>query len=286
MGVKTYDLIEEAFDVLPMGCLIERRVLCVHGGIGQGDWDLNDMRSVKRPMTESELAMPKNRWLYNILWSDPIEDDAEDSDSDNEGHSQVFGVHESPRMNKVVLFGWDVTKTFCARNGLDLVVRSHQCKQGGLGFDIMHEQQLVRVFSARDYEGHGNDSAILRIDWIQPPGPVGMLSLAGLPEPSTGEDAINPPTPNTGHSTPVARPERLLIRPQVLHSLTKSQEASGIKRRTSVTDVSMDKNPVVMKRQTSDDKGPATLKRQTSGDKSPMGSAGRGQGERNPAARR
>merc|ERR1740121_3531894 len=92
-----------------------------------------------------------------MLWSDPIEDD------DTSG-GDVIGVHESPRGNRFARFGWDVTKTFCARNGLSLIVRSHQSTQDGLGIDIMHDNLLVRVFSARDYEGHANDGATLLID--------------------------------------------------------------------------------------------------------------------------
>ena len=84
----------------------------------------------------------------------------------------VFGVHESPRNNTAVLFGWDVTKTFCARNGLAMVVRSHQSKKFGLGFDLMHDEKLMRVFSARDYEGHCNDGAVLLVralEDVEPP---------------------------------------------------------------------------------------------------------------------
>jgi len=106
------------------------------------------------------------KWALNILWSDPIEDD-DDLVTDENGQGQVFrntaGVHDSPRKEQAVQFGWDVTKTFCARNGLGLIIRSHQCKPDGAGFDIMHDDHLIRVFSARDYEGNGNDSATVLI---------------------------------------------------------------------------------------------------------------------------
>ena len=36
----------------------------------------------------------------------------------------------------------------------------------------MHDEKLIRVFSARDYEGHGNDGAVLLIRAAEPPGPV------------------------------------------------------------------------------------------------------------------
>jgi len=122
----------------------------VHGGIGDGGWKLDDLRHIQRPLEE-----PLPPWLHNIMWSDPIEDDAD--------KEAVFGVHESPRGGVTARFGWNVTQTFCARNGVDLVVRSHQSKRGSVGFDIMHENRLIRVFSARDYEGHCNDGAVLNL---------------------------------------------------------------------------------------------------------------------------
>merc|ERR1712110_1386156 len=66
---------------------------------------------------------------------------------------------------------------FCARNGLSLIVRSHQSKQDSLGFDIMHEDLLIRVFSARDYEGQGNDGAILSIQASDNAAVSGLLSV-------------------------------------------------------------------------------------------------------------
>lgn len=167
LGLKMYDLLEAAFDELPIACLVEGRILCVHGGIGKGDWDLINLRSLHRPITSQVLSHPDKKWLLNILWSDPIEDDDDMvSDEEQEGvkvFRRTSGVHDSPRKQEAVQFGWDVTKTFCARNGLGLIIRSHQCKQDGHGFDIMHDDQLVRVFSARDYEGCGNDSATVII---------------------------------------------------------------------------------------------------------------------------
>merc|ERR1712046_279325 len=50
-----------------------------------------------------------------------------------------------------------------ARNGISLLVRSHECKQGGMGFDVVHDKKVIRVFSARDYEEQGNGGAVLLI---------------------------------------------------------------------------------------------------------------------------
>jgi len=155
-GPKVCQLCQNLFDRLPIACLIAGKILCVHGGLGDGTFKLDDLRTVPRPLKTEDIFDPANSWIFNILWSDPIED-GRDADP------SVFGVHESPRGGVAARFAWNVTKTFCARNGLSLIVRSHQSKRESRGFDVMHENLLVRVFSARDYEGHGNDGAILQV---------------------------------------------------------------------------------------------------------------------------
>mmetsp|Transcript_106640 Transcript_106640/g.308544 ORF Transcript_106640/g.308544 Transcript_106640/m.308544 type:complete len:797 (+) Transcript_106640:52-2442(+) len=155
-GPKVFELVQGCFDRLPVACLVQDKILCVHGGIGDGTWNLDDLRTIPRPLNGEAISNPANSWIFNILWSDPIED-GKDADP------HVFGVHESPRGGVAAQFAWNITKTFCARNGLSLVVRSHQSKRGSRGFDVMHENMLVRVFSARDYEGHGNDGAVLSV---------------------------------------------------------------------------------------------------------------------------
>jgi len=152
-GGKIFEAVQNTFDQMPIACRIADRVLVVHGGLGDGAWKLSDLHEVRRPLTGDIMNRPENRWVLNILWSDPIED----------GEMGVFGVHASPRGEIASQFAWNVTKTFCARNGLSLVVRSHQSKHASLGIEVMHEHMLIRVFSARDYEGHGNDAAVLMI---------------------------------------------------------------------------------------------------------------------------
>merc|ERR1719401_279132 len=93
---------------------------------------------------------------YSCLWSDPIEDD-------DPNMEEVFGVHSSPRGKRSSKFGYDITAKFCAHNKLDLIITSHQTKKGGFGFDVMHDNRLVRVFTARDYEDNSNDGAILHV---------------------------------------------------------------------------------------------------------------------------
>lgn len=157
-----FQALARCFEMMPLACLIDKRVLVVHGGLGKGKWKLKDFETVQRPLSHQDLQKPANNWLWNILWSDPIEDD----DGKN-----VFGLHSSGRKCSTLTlrFGWDVTQAFCAMNGLDLVIRSHQSKRGGLGFDVMHNNMLIRVFSARDYESNSNDGAVLQLAYAEAP---------------------------------------------------------------------------------------------------------------------
>jgi diadenosine tetraphosphatase ApaH/serine/threonine PP2A family protein phosphatase len=162
-GGRVFQAIHNAFNWLPLGCLVQQRILCVHGGIGDGNWSLQHLENlpgpVARPMDHDKIA--KDKVVYNVLWSDPIPDDGDT-------RSDIFGVHDSPRdnhANMIVTFGKDVTEWFCRRNRLDMIIRSHQALVRGFGYDVMHGGKLVRVFSARDYEGGGhNDGCLLHID--------------------------------------------------------------------------------------------------------------------------
>merc|ERR1712194_657116 len=155
IGSRVFPTITETFDMLPFGCVIGSKILVVHGGIGDGEWNIEQLRQVQRPIDHDKLfATPT---LYNILWSDPIAEDVED----------CYGVHDSPRdghASVIRSFGPDVTERFCRRNGLDMVVRSHQVLNKGRGYEVMHHSKCVRVFSARDYEGCENDGSILSIE--------------------------------------------------------------------------------------------------------------------------
>lgn len=200
-GPKIFTLCVKVFDQLPIACVVSDRILVVHGGIGDARWSLDDLTMVKRPLNEEVLSKPSMRWISGILWSDPIEDD------DSKG-GKCFGVHSSPRGSLGKSFGWNITKTFCARHGLSLIVRSHQSKHDSPGFDVMHENLLMRVFSARDYEGHGNDGAIILVE-PSTEEVVGELGKGGLTK------------------------TILSVRPQVLRSTTKARnDASRAQRRS------------------------------------------------------
>jgi len=135
--------VHQAFDRLPIAALVGGTVLVLHGGIGDGDWGLEQLaHEVPRPLKTLRGAP---LFVAQALWSDPSDSDAE----------MAKGVHHNsardPHLNDPAVmkrFGPDVTEAFCEREGLQLIVRSHQFVADGVKF--MHRGLLVTVFSARN----------------------------------------------------------------------------------------------------------------------------------------
>eukprot|EP00038_Savillea_parva_P003507 m.126694 g.126694 ORF g.126694 m.126694 type:complete len:692 (-) comp11194_c0_seq4:242-2317(-) len=160
MGPRVFESVHQCFDWLPLACLVEERVLVLHGGIGAGQWAISDLEAVQRPVRDLDDAraddvdaMRRNQMVLEALWSDP-------SDSDE---AMRRGVHWGNRgSDSIPEFGPDVTETFCTANGIDVVVRSHQWV--ARGYKVMHGGHLLTVFSARNYfDVEDNDGALLLI---------------------------------------------------------------------------------------------------------------------------
>lgn len=95
------------------------------------------------PKDEAEAQ----RLLVDLLWADP---------RGKTGYGPSFRVRKG-----CYIFGPDVTDAFLARNGLRLVIRSHEVKVGG--YEWTHPS-LITVFSAPNYLGHArNKGAIVRL---------------------------------------------------------------------------------------------------------------------------
>jgi hypothetical protein len=56
-----------------------------------------------------------------------------------------FGAQPSERGGNFLKFGIDVSRDFCARNALKMIVRSHQYWTQFPGYKIHHEGRVVTV---------------------------------------------------------------------------------------------------------------------------------------------
>ena len=148
-------LATEVFCSLPLAHLINKKIFVVHGGIPTIEREQernskgNTSKSTKgsgdnsfyRPLTLDEVREMKrfcqppesNEPMSLLLWSDPQE---------------ARGCVPS-RRGVGMCFGPDITEEFTRRNGVSLVVRSHEVKMNG--YEVHHNGKLVTVFSAPNY---------------------------------------------------------------------------------------------------------------------------------------
>ncbi|KAJ2782323.1 Palmitoyl-protein thioesterase 1 [Coemansia javaensis] len=153
-GAWLFALFQETFEALPIAHLIQDKIFVVHGGLysrstarnstqpdGDGVVRLAELRDMARFYQPSH-----NSLMCESLWSDPQPQD---------------GRRPSPR-GTAIQYGPDVTREFCEKNGLTMVIRSHQ--QVDEGYEIAHNGQMVTVFSAPNYCDAGtNKGAYIRI---------------------------------------------------------------------------------------------------------------------------
>lgn len=71
--------------------------------------------------------------MTELLWSDP---------------GKALGRQPSKR-GVGVAFGPDVAERFLKANGLELLIRSHECKDEG--YEVEHDGKTITVFSAPNY---------------------------------------------------------------------------------------------------------------------------------------
>lgn len=142
-NLQMFQLFSEVFHCLPLAYVLGSKVLVVHGGLfSDDDVTLDDIRKIER-----RREPPDEGLMSEILWSDP-----------------QAAPGRSPSKRGVGLsFGPDVTANFLQRNGLKMVVRSHEVKDAG--YELEADGKLITVFSAPNYcDQMGNKGALLRFD--------------------------------------------------------------------------------------------------------------------------
>lgn len=131
----------DLFDYLPLGCVIDGKVFCTHGGLTPSLNTLDELSKLDRVQ-----EIPHDGPICDLLWSDP---------SDESG----WGL--SAR-GAGFLFGPDVTERFVHENGLHMLCRAHQLVMDG--YSWTHNNQVVTVFSAPNYCGRvANKGAVMTV---------------------------------------------------------------------------------------------------------------------------
>jgi len=140
---EVFECFQEAFCRLPLATVINSSILVLHGGLfGREGVKLRDLNDIERRRRDFRGGI-----AMDVLWSDP---------------SPQPGRQQSPR-GAGVLFGPDVAERFCAENGLQCCIRSHEVVRHGYEWQKGH--RCLTVFSAANYVGrYGNLGAVCHLE--------------------------------------------------------------------------------------------------------------------------
>ncbi|KAM3407141.1 hypothetical protein ACQJBY_000911 [Aegilops geniculata] len=134
-GIWAWTRFNQLFNYLPLAAMIEKKIICMHGGIGRSINSVEQIEKIERPITMDVGSIV----LMDLLWSDPTENDS------------VEGLRPNARGPGLVTFGPDRVAEFCKRNKLQLIIRAHECVMDG--FERFAHGQLITLFSATNYCG-------------------------------------------------------------------------------------------------------------------------------------
>ncbi|KAJ9536994.1 hypothetical protein OSB04_029727 [Centaurea solstitialis] len=144
-GIWAWHRINRLFNWLPLAALIEKKILCMHGGIGRSINHVEQIENLQRPISMEAGSIV----LMDLLWSDPTENDS------------VEGLRPNARGPGLVTFGPDRVMEFCNNNDLQLIVRAHECVMDG--FERFAQGHLITLFSATNYCGTANNAGAILV---------------------------------------------------------------------------------------------------------------------------
>ncbi|KAL6327474.1 hypothetical protein AAG906_020070 [Vitis piasezkii] len=144
-GIWAWHRFNRLFNWLPLAALIEKKIICMHGGIGRSINHVEQIENLQRPVAMEAGSVV----LMDLLWSDPTENDS------------VEGLRPNARGPGLVSFGPDRVMEFCNANDVQLIVRAHECVMDG--FERFAQGHLITLFSATNYCGTANNAGAILV---------------------------------------------------------------------------------------------------------------------------
>jgi serine/threonine-protein phosphatase 5 len=161
---KVMDVFSRLFQVLPLAATIEGKVFVVHGGLStqDGGVSLDEINAINR-----FCEPPQSGLMSDLMWSDPQPQ-----------------VGRSPSKRGLGFsFGPDYTNAFLEKNGLQLVIRSHEVRDEG--YELEHGGKCITVFSAPNYcDQMGNKGAMIRFESAEDMSKPQFIKFEAVPHPN------------------------------------------------------------------------------------------------------
>eukprot|EP00921_Rhytidocystis_pertsovi_P023736 GHVQ01038078.1.p1 GENE.GHVQ01038078.1~~GHVQ01038078.1.p1 ORF type:complete len:377 (+),score=52.18 GHVQ01038078.1:172-1302(+) len=141
------------FEMLPVGAVIEQKILCIHGGVGGSIMTVAQLEEMQRPLKVSQVPTCEyEQRVTDLLWSDP-------TDSDSILGVVANDVRDPDGSGHIVKFGPDRVHQFLSENNLSLIIRAHECVMDG--FERFAGGKLITLFSATNYCNHHHNAGAL-----------------------------------------------------------------------------------------------------------------------------
>ena len=147
-----FNKINQVFNYLPFGVLVDNNILCIHGGIGSSINCLDDISNISRPT--QVFQNPENIKQLNILdllYSEY--DDEEDKDEIN--LYNINTLRDKKNKGYIVKYGKKRLEQFIERNNINLIIASHKFVKEG--FCTYCDDKLLNIFSCTNYMNKGNN---------------------------------------------------------------------------------------------------------------------------------
>lgn len=124
------------YNVLPICALVNREVICLHGGIPE---DIGILKKLQGQKCKNfrEIYNLSGQGIYQIMWNDP--------------KSGLEGFSDSFRGPGIKFFGDDVFENFMKYNDLKYLIRAHECFPEG--YRWFFNNRLLSIFSSANYRG-------------------------------------------------------------------------------------------------------------------------------------
>ena len=147
-----FNKINQVFNYLPFGVLVDNNILCIHGGIGSSINLLDDISNISRPT--KVFQNPENIQQLNVL--DLLYSEYDDEEEQDETNLyRVNTLRDKKNKGFIVKYGKKRLEQFIERNNINLIIASHKFVKEG--FCTYCDDKLLNIFSCTNYMNKGNN---------------------------------------------------------------------------------------------------------------------------------
>lgn len=129
--------VSQLYKTMAICAILNDSTLFLHGGIPQNSDFLDKLKELGIKEVDQTIPSVIEEGIYEIFWNDPKE--------------KLTGFADSYRGPGIKFYGQDAFEQFMEQNGLNYLVRSHECFPEG--YRWYFNERLLSIFSAENYRG-------------------------------------------------------------------------------------------------------------------------------------